>query len=83
VAEPLGGAFVCPVDMTQLYPDIRCPACGERHALYHEDRTDGRTSRCSYVCPRTAVIVVCRPAGGPRRVAWVPDDCVPIIWLAD
>jgi len=59
-----GGAFDREVAMTNLYPQILCPACGQSHALYRPADTRGRSPSYSYVCPHTGVIVVCCPDGG-------------------
>ena len=65
--------------MTELYPDTRCPACGQPHTLSHRN-TDRRAPRSvfSYVCPLTKVVVSFRPADNVRNeVAVVTNLALP------
>ena len=70
--------------MTDLYPDTRCPACGQPHTLSHRN-TDRRPSGSvfSYVCPLTKVVVSFRPDAVPDPVILAPAEAVPMTWMAN
>ena len=70
--------------MPDLYPDTRCPACGQPHTLSHRN-TDRHppASVFSFVCPVTKVIVSFRPTATPDPVILAPAEAVPMTWMSN
>jgi hypothetical protein len=69
--------------MPELYPHVRCQACGKAHDLYDADPADRMPgARYAFTCPRTKKVVTTR-VGQSVQVAQLPEKAVPATWLSD